>query len=302
MMRIPVKFERVAAAFGQAGRVRSCESSGSEHSADLSDLVNSFFEREIREQRKREDYQVDFGKDENGVDEDDDDEVESNSRDFESRDSLRDLFEFENDAVKRSVHAEVEKAYREIGGGKSSSPDFNRRLMSRLRSAGFDAGLCKSKWEKNGRCPPGNYEYVDVNACGTRYIIEIHLAGEFTFARPTGGYASLLEDLPQIFVGKPDELKQVVRIMCRAIKRSMKSVGIHVPPWRRLVYMQSKWFGSYKRTTNEIPSWKAPTVGGGAGKKTVGFAAVEGIRFYCREDFAAKNGVRIGNLAKEMLL
>ncbi|KAL0321089.1 UNVERIFIED_CONTAM: hypothetical protein Sradi_5370400 [Sesamum radiatum] len=251
MMRIPVKFERVAAAFGEAGRVRSCESSGSEHSADLSDLVNSFFEREIREQRKREDHQVDFGK----VDDDDDDEVESNSRDFESRDSLKDLFKFENDAVKRSVHAEVEKAYREIGGGKSSSPDFNRRLMSRLRSAGLDAGLCKSKWEKNGRCPPGNYEYVDVN---------------------TGG--------------------------ARAVKRSMKSVGIHVPPWRRPAYMQSKWFGSYKRTTNEIPSWKGPTVGGGAGKKTVGFAAVEGIRFYCREDFAAKNGVRIGNLAKEMLL
>ncbi|KAI3466522.1 hypothetical protein Pfo_023185 [Paulownia fortunei] len=303
MEKIPVKFNRVAAAFDEFARVRSCESSGEEHSADLSDLLNSFFEREIREQRKSE--EVDPHKDGNVFD---DEELESNSPDFESRDFLKNLFDSEHDGVKRSIHAAVEKAYREFGGGKSSSPDFKRRLMARLRSRGFDAGLCKSKWEKNERCPSGDYEYVDVNAGGTRYIIAVFLAGEFTIARPTGGYASLLEVFPPIFVGKPDELKQVVRLMCGAIRKSMKSVGIHVPPWRRLAYMQSKWFGSYKRTTNETASRKASDVGGDlSGNQRVGFVPVKGISFYCREEFAAEAGVRIGNLAaalnqKEMLL
>lgn len=140
----------------------------------------------------------------------------------------------------------------------------------------------------------GNYEYVDVDAGGTRYIVEVYLAGEFTIARPTGGYASLLQVFPQIYVGKADELKQVVRLMCNAISRSMKSVGIHVPPWRRLAYMQSKWFASYKRTSNEIPSRKASEL---ARNQRVGFMPVQEISFYCREDFGAGAGVRIGNLA-----
>lgn len=40
--------------------------------------------------------------------------------------------------------------------------------------------------------------------------------------------------------------------MCSAIKDSMKTMEMHVPPWRRNSYMQAKWFNTYKRTTNEI--------------------------------------------------
>lgn len=53
-------------------------------------------------------------------------------------------------------------------------------------------------------------------------------------------------------MGTPEELKQLVRIMCHEMRRSMKHVGIHVPPWRRNSYMQAKWFGFYKRTSNEM--------------------------------------------------
>ncbi|KAK6133211.1 hypothetical protein DH2020_033047 [Rehmannia glutinosa] len=294
-MKIHGKFRRIAAVFN--GASRSCESSGEENCADLSDLVNSFLEREIGEQRNS----VDRDKDGNVFD-DEDEEIESKSTEFESRDLLNNLFDSENDAVKRRIHAEVEKAHREVGGGKSSSPEFKRRLVARLRNRGFDAGLCKLKWEKNERRPFGDYEYVDVNADGERYIIEVFLAEEFTIARPTDGYAALLEVFPQIFVGKLDELKQVVRLMCTAIRKSMKSVGILIPPWRRLAYIQSKWFGSYNRTTNEI-------AGGGnlSGNQRVGFVAVQRNSFYCREEFATEAGVRIRNLAaalnhKKMLL
>lgn len=137
MIKIPGKFKRVVAAFNEVPWVRSCESSGSEHSADLSDLVNSFLEREIIEQRKGEEV---VDQDKAGNEFDDDDELESNSPDFQSRDVLKNLFDHENDTVKRNIHAEVQKAYREVGGCTSSSPEFKRRLMARLRSRGFDAG------------------------------------------------------------------------------------------------------------------------------------------------------------------
>lgn len=129
----------------------------------------------------------------------------------------------------------------------------------------FDSlGLCKSRWGKTSqRSIPGDYEYVDVNISGNRYVVEVYLAGEFEIARATKDYTSLLEEFPPIFVGKQEELKQIVRIMCRAIKGSMKSLEMHVPPWRRNVYMQAKWFGSFKRSTSAAPTRKESVRGTG---------------------------------------
>ncbi|XP_042028499.1 uncharacterized protein LOC121775485 [Salvia splendens] len=133
MVNIPARFGRMAAAFDEMSRDRSFESSGSEHSADLSDLVNSFFEREIREQR------IGGDGDRNGNQvEIDDDEFESNSQDSGFHDCLSKLFD-RDDSVGRSISTAVEKAL-EVVGGEDSSPEFNRRLMALLRSSGFDAG------------------------------------------------------------------------------------------------------------------------------------------------------------------
>ncbi|KAM7512775.1 hypothetical protein LguiB_011650 [Lonicera macranthoides] len=71
-----------------------------------------------------------------------------------------------------------------------------------LHSVFIPPCLCKSKSEKSGRIPSGDYEYVDINVNGTRYIIEIFLATEFELA------TSLVELIPNIFVGKIEELKQ----------------------------------------------------------------------------------------------
>ncbi|XP_051135868.1 uncharacterized protein LOC127254680 [Andrographis paniculata] len=313
LMRIPVRF---AAEFDELSRVRPCQSSGSEHSADLSDLVNSFLEEEIGEQRRNE-----------GVAIDDDGDLESNSE-IESRASLEILFDCENDAVRRGVRAAVESEYIQLvaGGGNSSSssPDFKRRLMHRLRSRGIDAGLCKSKSEKKGAHTHGRYEFVDVNAGDSRYVIELFLAGEFTIARPTDGYRALLDIFPQIYVGKAEELRQVVQLMCQAIKRSMAAVGILVPPWRRLAYMESKWFGSHQRTTNEISTRKGSKMNGpdlfdlervrsGPSQaqaqgiilncrhefaaRTPSQAQAQGNTLNCRHQFAARTHGRMGNLA-----
>ncbi|KAL7126607.1 hypothetical protein ABFS83_14G199600 [Erythranthe nasuta] len=282
--KIPARFNRFAAAFVDtaARAAGSWESSGSEHSAaDLSDLVNSFLERESREERESEEL----------VDNVDQDKDENEEIDFEYRNRLKDLLYRENDAVKGSIHAAVENAYREVDGSGSSSSgssstDFKRRLMARLRSRGFDAA--------------GDYEYVDVIAGGTRYIVQVLLEGEFTIARPSGGYASLLEILPVVFVGKPEELKQVVRFMCTAVRKSMTIAGIHLPPWRRHDYIQNKWFGSYKRTTNEISSWKAALSYGGGGSSEN--QTLKGTSFNCTKDFVAKSGVGIRNLAAAVVL
>lgn len=129
----------MAAAFDEMSRdVRSCESSGSDHSADLSadlsDLVNSFFEREIREQAIAGD-----GDSERNEDEIDDDRLEIDERDSKFHDYLGRLFDRDDDGVRKGIYAAVEDALGAVGG-ENSSPEFKRRLMVRLRSSGFDAG------------------------------------------------------------------------------------------------------------------------------------------------------------------
>ncbi|KAL3519389.1 hypothetical protein ACH5RR_017538 [Cinchona calisaya] len=311
MAKIPVRFKRVAAVFDEEARARLYESSGSEHNSaetltDLSYLVNSFLENDHH-------GRVDDQENDHAAD-----KVESSSErncsDSEIKDSLKRLFDFQVDEVKRNILVGVENALRELGNNSivdSSSVDFKRRLMARLRERGFDAGLCKSKWEKVGHCPSGDYEYIDVYASGTRYFIEVSLAKEFTIARPTECYAALLNIFPQIFVGKQDDLKQVNRLMCNAIKKSMKKMDIHVPPWRRSSYMQAKWFSSYKRTFNEaskILQQQQPFDHSDVEEEeklrmrrkiSIGFVPLPPISFPCREDFSTKlvGGFRVGNLA-----
>ncbi|XP_039044047.1 uncharacterized protein LOC120183413 [Hibiscus syriacus] len=268
------RMNKIAVAFNEAARL--CETSGSEHSpedsteSDLSDLVNSFFE-------SGGGFEVEI--DETATFCRERDVSDGYWLDSETKSMLLGLLQYDQeDDVKQMVKKETEHAC-EMSIGYGLSDDFKRRLMSHLRDKGFDAGLCKSRWDKLGRnLLSGAYEYVDVYTNGTRYIVEVNLVAHFEIARPTTSYASLLELIPPIFVCKPKELKQVVKLMCKAMKESMKAEDMHLPPWRRSGYMQSKWFGLYKRTVNDVPI--RPT-----------------ISFHCRDNFAGDDGLKVGYLA-----
>ncbi|XP_038895404.1 uncharacterized protein LOC120083641 [Benincasa hispida] len=299
MMKIPARFQRIATAFE--------ESSGSEHSpvvescTDLSDLVKSFMEREYY--CEAGDVFADDGgssaeKTEDGVGEWSLSEAVGKLRWLiNGRES--------DQEIRRKIEAEAELACRLLGE-KPSSPGFKRKLMTHFRKNGFDSGLCKTKWEKFGQYPAGVYEYMDINVDENRYIVEVFLVGEFEIARPTSQYVSLLKAFPQIYVGKVEELKKIVKVMCRAMRESIKSKDMHIPPWRRNGYMQAKWFGSCKRTTNELPA-KGPLLKLAqnqsplAAKKSLGFEANLPLKTYhCRGEFGRRNnnnGLKVGHLS-----
>uniref|UniRef100_A0A7N0UFA2 Uncharacterized protein n=1 Tax=Kalanchoe fedtschenkoi TaxID=63787 RepID=A0A7N0UFA2_KALFE len=224
--------------------VAPSESSGSEHSGEessLSDMVNSFLEQDSDE------LNDDQGPDDEAQDAKTQDETRSNNREMKAELMRLMGVEKERDPVKSRVLAEVDEARRalEVDGCVSC-----RQLMTSLRARGFDAGLCKSKWQKQGRVPGGEHQYIDIiSDNNTRYIVELRLADHFAVARPTHHFASLLETLPEIFVGRVEELKRVVKLMSRAMKASMGDRGMQVPPWKEHQYMKAKWSGSYRRTT-----------------------------------------------------
>lgn len=155
-------------------------------------------------------------------------------------------------------------------------------------------------WERSRQQPTGDYRYVDIVdvSSGVRYIVEVHLAACFEMARPTDQYTSLLSLLPPVFVGRPEELKKVVRLMCGAMKESLKSSELALPPWRRKAYVQSKWFGHYKRTTDTTPRGTALEVilgDSSSAKKSIGHVAAPKVPAYrCREDLPGCTRMRVG--------
>lgn len=143
----------------------------------------------------------------------------------------------------------------------NSSRSFLRRLvMMHLKALGYNAAICKSRWESTRDFPSGEYEYLDVimekrkGKFTERFLVDIDFRAQFEMARPTKEYSAMVELLPNIFVGKAEKINQIIKIMCDAAKRSLKKKTMHIPPWRKYRYMKPKWLGSYRRTTNPVPA------------------------------------------------
>ncbi|KAL9262707.1 hypothetical protein AKJ16_DCAP02534 [Drosera capensis] len=129
--------------------------------------------------------------------------------------------------------------------------ELRKLVTDRLSDSGFDASICRSRWDKSPSFPAGDYEYIDVVFTdGDRLIIDVDFRSEFELARPTNSYKSVLQSLPSIYVGKPDRIKQIVTIVAEAARQSMTKKGLHVPPWRKAEYVRSKWLAPYTRSTS----------------------------------------------------
>ncbi|XP_028795366.1 uncharacterized protein LOC114750894 [Neltuma alba] len=133
-----------------------------------------------------------------------------------------------------------------------------RRVSSQLQSGGHNSAICKTKW-RNSRpdIPSGEHNFVDVVDTTSsnkgeviRVIVELNFRAEFEMARASKEYNRLVRRLPEVFVGKVEKLRTLIKIMCMAAKRCMKENKMHMGPWRKQSYMQSKWLGPCERNTS----------------------------------------------------
>lgn len=235
------------------GEVSSYVSSGSsEHSREeedfpcLSALVHSFFEE--GEQREDESQGCDS----------DSDRVDSvHDCSYALQVIVRATAVKSGDSYRSLLLAHVLKAVEVMSFFRTQKAVFNRKVMAYLRELGHNAAICKTKWSSSGSLAAGNYEFIDVvqsvsSDCQNRYFIDLDFASEYEIARPTAEYTKLLQILPKIFVGKSEKLKKIVKVMSDSAKNSLKSRDLSLPPWRKNRYMQTKWFGPFRRTVNQI--------------------------------------------------
>ncbi|KAE8736386.1 protein WUSCHEL-like [Hibiscus syriacus] len=132
---------------------------------------------------------------------------------------------------------------------------LQRELSVRLQTAGFNCYTCKSKWRSSPEIPSGEYTYLEVldksnpKRGNVTVVIELNFRAEFEMARANEDYNKLTALLPELFVGKTERLRALIKILCVAAKKCMKEKKMHLAPWRRHRYMQAKWLGTYESTT-----------------------------------------------------
>ncbi|XP_055830649.1 uncharacterized protein LOC129899658 [Solanum dulcamara] len=232
-------------------------SSGSEHSADAdSDVVSPSFSGLVFG------FPDDLDQNQSPENDNYDTELDESSVDF-GENLPEVIFQSDTDLYRNVLCSHVYKALEVFSCLKSNKSVLRRNVMMCLRDFGYNAAICKSQWESSGGLTAGNYEFIDVKSDAvnrqTRYFVDLDFAAEFEIARPTRFYEQLSQSLPNVFVGKNEELKQILRTMSDAARRSLKSRGLHLPPWRKYRFMQNKWLGPYKRTSNIIPWTNTPT-------------------------------------------
>ncbi|KAL2540793.1 Protein of unknown function (DUF506) [Abeliophyllum distichum] len=257
-------------------------SSGSEHSAQADDDVVSTSLSDLFFGFHIDDTPGDYSalkKSNNDLDCDERDPSMYDSTHINGNgDLIEQIIQDQTDSFKNILMPYVLKAMELFSCVKSNKQIFRRNVMAFLRQYGLNAAICKTKWESSGGLTAGNYEFIDVIRRGsTRYFIDLDFAAEFKIARPTNFYEHLYQFMPTVFVGKDEDLKQILKIMSDAAKRSLKSRGLHLPPWRKHRFLQNKWFGPYLRTVNLFPYTLPSNQSYGVKCLAVGFdAAING--------------------------
>uniref|UniRef100_A0A0E0BIN6 Uncharacterized protein n=1 Tax=Oryza glumipatula TaxID=40148 RepID=A0A0E0BIN6_9ORYZ len=255
----------------------SADSSGSEHEAALSSLVNEYLLEAADDATVPSAAVLAVG---GGSDAEEDDEHEGGVGAAEEVDEIARVLDAagggDDDDLRRRIFADVVDSMRELENVRAQRSAFRRAVMSLLRERGHDAGLCKARWNKTSSMVAGSYEYIDVvvaaataaaaadAAEATRYIVDVGFAGEFEVARPTEDYEAVRSALPEVLVARPDDVRKVVRAAASAARRSLKRRRLSVPPWRKRKFMLAKWLGPYRRTVNAVPTSAGTAIDGGS--------------------------------------
>lgn len=158
-----------------------------------------------------------------------------------------------------TVHSHIvsmkENEVQVVSGGQCSASCIRRSLVNLLRTSGFDAAICTSKWQGDRKLPGGDHEYIDVivnssNGVSERLIIEMDFRSHFEIARAVESYETVLSYLPVVYVGSLSRLDQFLQIMVEATRWSLKQNSMPFPPWRSLPYLQAKWHSIFERESD----------------------------------------------------
>uniref|UniRef100_A0A0E0LHU6 Uncharacterized protein n=1 Tax=Oryza punctata TaxID=4537 RepID=A0A0E0LHU6_ORYPU len=159
--------------------------------------------------------------------------------------------------AERNLLADASRIAERCRKGGKKKADVRRAVADGLAALGYDAAVCKSRWDKTPSYPAGEHEYIDA-VVEKRLVVEVDFRSEFEVARSTKAYRAALQALPPLFVGTPDRLGQIVAVVAEAARQSLRKKGLHVPPWRKPEYMRAKWLSPQVLRCSDKPPPPSP--------------------------------------------
>ncbi|KAB5560606.1 hypothetical protein DKX38_005563 [Salix brachista] len=211
-----------------------------EPAASLSDMVFKFLEdgdwssgsEGCRENEMLE--LEDEGEEKNG-------NVEEDKSFWENQHQLLHATLFRTSSLESRIRSISKEALKEIrmagticGCGRPMAASCRSCLMaevsSRLRNAGYNSAICKTRWRSSPDIPSVDAKLtIDVFVCQ-------YNAGEHTFMDVIDNSSSKRGD-----------------ISCSAAKKCMKEKKMHLGPWRKQRYMLTKWLGTACERSTSMP-------------------------------------------------
>lgn len=153
--------------------------------------------------------------------------------------------------MKRQIEIARESRYCACEVRQCTTTCLRRAAVNQLRSKGFNASLSVSQWKTTHNTPAGRHEYIEVraNAQGQVkgkkkqivFVVELGFRDEFKMAKASEEYKALVNQVPEMFIGKWEHMKAIIRLVCDAAKKSAEEQNIHMGPWRKMNFMQMKW-------------------------------------------------------------
>ncbi|KAJ4888846.1 hypothetical protein Rs2_28594 [Raphanus sativus] len=144
---------------------------------------------------------------------------------------------------------------RPVAGGCRSC--LRGEISRHLRDvACYDCVISKSKWRSSQDIPAGEHEYIEIvdrsdpKKGEMRVVIELSFRAEFEIAKGGEEYKRLISRLPEVYVGKTERLRSLIKILCIAGKKCLRDKKMHMGPWRKHKYMQAKWLRTCDRSSS----------------------------------------------------
>lgn len=90
----------------------------------------------------------------------------------------------------------------------------------------------------------------DVSYTSTPFILDPHFKSQFDVQHPSFAYSTVMESVPDVYIGSYQRLEELVRILCCQMQKSFEMAQCALPPWRTVKSMLSRWadpIQSYKQ-------------------------------------------------------
>ena len=127
--------------------------------------------------------------------------------------------------------------------GTASGAAGLERLAAGLRRAGHaSARICRSRRDQTDVLRSRQHAFITVALeGGEEHVVDPHFKAIVSVARPSRYYQSVLDRLPDVFVGSRARLNKLVAFVGSRLEANFTLCEMHCPPWRDTASLRNTW-------------------------------------------------------------